>query len=99
MRRNWDLPQGEVRWLEIESQALAGNLLGDQSRRALPVYLPPGYRPEDQLPLLVDLVGFTGSGQAHVNWKNFGENVPERRPADRRGPHAAGRHRLPRLLQ
>jgi S-formylglutathione hydrolase FrmB len=23
-------------------------------------------------------VGFTGSGQAHTNWKNFGENVPER---------------------
>ena len=78
MRRNWDLAQGEVRHLEIESQALAGNLLGDQSRRALPVYLPPGYRPEDHLPLLVDLVGFTGSGQSHVNWKNFGENVPER---------------------
>jgi len=78
MRRNWDVPRGEVRHLEIESQALAGNLLGDQSHRALPVYLPPGYRPEDQLPLLVDLVGFTGSGQSHVNWKNFGENVPER---------------------
>ena len=62
MRRNWDVPRGEVRHLEIESQALAGNLLGDQSHRALPVYLPPGYRPEDRLPLLVDLVGITGTG-------------------------------------
>ena len=28
--------------------------------------------------LLVDLVGFTGSGFSHTSWKNFGENVPER---------------------
>jgi len=78
MRRNWDLPRGEVQRLEVDSRALAGNLLGDQTRRELPVYLPPGYRAEDHLPLLVDLVGFTGSGQSHVNWKNFGENAPER---------------------
>jgi len=67
-----------VQRLEIESQALAGNLLGDPARRELAVYLPAGFRPGDHLPLLVDLVGFTGSGQSHVNWKNFGENVPER---------------------
>ena len=24
------------------------------------------------------MVGFTGSGLAHVNWKPFGDNVPER---------------------
>ena len=28
--------------------------------------------------MLYDLVGFTGSGLAHVAWKNFSENVPER---------------------
>jgi enterochelin esterase-like enzyme len=78
MRKNRELPRGEVRRLEIESRALAGNLLGDPTRRDLPVYLPPGFKSGDQLPLLVDLVGFTGSGQSHVNWKNFGENVPER---------------------
>ncbi|HZT20877.1 MAG TPA: alpha/beta hydrolase-fold protein [Dongiaceae bacterium] len=78
MRKNWLLPAGEVRRLEIESKALAGNLLGDPVRRDLFVYLPAAFRPEDRLPLLVDLVGFTGSGQSHVNWKNFGENVPER---------------------
>ena len=78
MRRNRIAPRGEVQRLEIESQALAGNLLGDPARRELAVYLPAGFRPGDHLPLLVDLVGFTGSGQSHVNWKNFGENVPER---------------------
>ncbi|MEP7329724.1 MAG: alpha/beta hydrolase-fold protein, partial [Betaproteobacteria bacterium] len=29
-------------------------------------------------PVLWDLVGFTGSGLAHVNWRPFDENVPER---------------------
>jgi len=28
--------------------------------------------------VLFDLVGFTGSGLAHVAWKNFSDNVPER---------------------
>ncbi|HXQ42382.1 MAG TPA: alpha/beta hydrolase-fold protein [Candidatus Udaeobacter sp.] len=78
MRKNRSLPEGEVRRLEIESYVLAGNLLGDPSRRDLHVYLPPGFHPGERIPLLVDLVGFTGSGQSHVNWKNFGENMPER---------------------
>jgi S-formylglutathione hydrolase FrmB len=28
--------------------------------------------------VLYDLVGFTGSGLSHANWKPFGDNVPER---------------------
>ncbi len=28
--------------------------------------------------MLYDLVGFTGSGLAHANWRAFNENVPER---------------------
>ena len=28
--------------------------------------------------MLYDLVGFTGSGLSHTNWKPFGDNVPER---------------------
>ncbi len=28
--------------------------------------------------MLYDLVGFTGSGLSHANWKPFGDNVPER---------------------
>src|SRR5712692_4648126 len=31
-----------------------------------------------RFPVLYDLVGFTGSGLAHANWKPFGDNVPER---------------------
>ena len=61
MRKNRNLPRGDVRRLEIESRVLAGNLLGDPTHRDLYVYLPPGFLPGDHPPLLVDLVGFTGS--------------------------------------
>ena len=61
----------------IESEALKGNLLGDVSARAVDVYVPAG-RDSRELPLLVDLVGFTGSGLSHTNWVGFQENVPER---------------------
>ena len=70
--------------LEHESRVLAGNPLGDPAVRKLAVWLPAQY---DQgatkgrgrrFPVLHDLVGFTGSGLAHTNWKPFGDNVPER---------------------
>src|SRR5437667_57557 len=78
MRRNLLAARGTVERLEIQSESLAGNLLGDSANRELFVYMPAARHAGDRLPLLVDLVGFTGSGQSHVNWKNFGENVPER---------------------
>ncbi len=78
MRRNRTVPAGEVRRLTIESKALRGNLLGDPTARELRVYLPAGYEDSRHYPLLVDLVGFTGSGQIHTNWRPFTENVPER---------------------
>lgn len=63
----------------IESKALADNLLGDPSTRRVAVYLPPGYdKDSDEYPVFVDLVGFTGSGLAHFNWRPFGESVPQR---------------------
>jgi hypothetical protein len=63
--------------LTVASAALEGNLLGDPTERAVPVYVPAGHDGRG-LPLLVDIVGFTAGGPAHLNWKNFGENVPER---------------------
>jgi S-formylglutathione hydrolase FrmB len=78
MRRNLLAARGTVERLQIQSESLAGNLLGDSANRELFVYMPAARHAGDPLPLLVDLVGFTGSGQSHVNWKNFGENVPER---------------------
>ena len=49
--------------------------------RKLAVWLPPQYDDgagRRRFPVLYDLVGFTGSGLAHTNWKPFGDNVPER---------------------
>jgi len=53
------------------------DVLGDPADRVIDVYVPSGHSGAG-LPLLVDLVGYTGGGPAHTNWKNFGENVPER---------------------
>ncbi len=52
--------------------------------RKLAVWLPPQYDEGAsagrgrRFPVLWDLVGFTGSGLAHINWRPFDENVPER---------------------
>src|SRR6266404_4750486 len=68
---------GSVSRVTIESQALKSNMLGDPSVRVVDVYLPAGHDGEG-LPLLVDLVGFTGSGLSQTNWVGFRENLPER---------------------
>src|SRR5881396_2693325 len=72
---------GTVVVLEHSSQILKGNRLGDPHVRKLAVWLPPQYEDGARLrrfPVLYDLVGFTGSGLSHLNWKSFGDNVPER---------------------
>jgi enterochelin esterase-like enzyme len=66
--------------IEHRSAILADNPLGDPRVRKLGVWLPPQYDGSGgkRFPVLFDLVGFTGSGLAHANWKAFGDNVPER---------------------
>lgn len=75
-----EFPRGTVKKLEIDSEAIANNMLGDPGRRRVDVYIPHDHDGVG-LPLLVDLVGFTSGGPKHTNWNNFAENVPER--ADR----------------
>jgi enterochelin esterase-like enzyme len=77
MRKETSTPRGAVHRLVLESRVLKDNLLGDWPERDINVYVPAGHDGSG-LPLLVDLVGFTGGGPAHTNWKNAGENVPER---------------------
>lgn len=77
MRRDPTTPAGTVRRFTYESTVLKGNMLGDPTARLIDVYLPNGHDGSG-LPLLVDMVGFTGGGPSHSNWKNFGENLPER---------------------
>jgi S-formylglutathione hydrolase FrmB len=79
---------GNLVVLDHTSKILAGNPLGDPVTRKLAVWLPPGYDEGAtrgrsagrgrRYPVLWDLVGFTGSGMAHVGWRPFDENVPER---------------------
>ena len=78
MRRDRNAARGQVHRLVLDSRILAGNPLGDPAQRELHVYTPAGYAASRHLPLLVDLVGFTGSGLSHTNWRPFTENVPER---------------------
>src|SRR4029079_5716562 len=71
------VPRGAIHRLTVDSQVLKGNLLGDATERIVDVYVPADSQ-GDGLPLLVDLVVFTAGGPVHSNWKNFGENLPER---------------------
>lgn len=77
MTARHDNPAGALTRFTVESRLLEDNFLGDPHVRAIDVWTPAGHDGAG-LPLLVDLTGYTGSGLAHTNWKNFGENVPER---------------------
>ena len=77
MRRDHSTPAGEVHRVVIESEVLKSNRLGDPTRRAVDVYVPHGHDGKD-LPMLVDLAGFTGSGLKRSAWNGFAENMPER---------------------
>ena len=83
-RKRTDRAGGRVVTLEHTSEILAGNPLGDPHVRSIDVWLPPQYDEGSgrgrgrRYPVLFDLVGFTGSGKSHTNWRNFDENLPER---------------------
>ena len=71
--------KGSIKVIEIISKSLENNMLGDPVTRQVSIYLPPDYETSGiEYPLLVDLVGFTGSGFSHTNWKAFQESVPQR---------------------
>jgi len=75
---------GRIVVIEHESKILADNPLGDPATRRLAVWLPAEYDRGithgrgRRFPVFYDMVGFTGTGIAHLNWKPFSENVAER---------------------
>ncbi|HQY46926.1 MAG TPA: hypothetical protein PLE38_08250, partial [Usitatibacteraceae bacterium] len=81
-RPKWN--PGTVVVLEHVSKVLKDNPLRDPFVRNVAAWLPPQYDEGAtrgrgrRFPVLVDMVGFTGSGLSHIAWKNFAENVPER---------------------
>src|SRR5258706_7698273 len=73
-------PAGTLLVLEHTSTILKDNPLRDPHVRKRGVWLPRQYDEgsKRRVPVLYVLVGFTGSGLAHANWRPFGDNVPER---------------------
>ena len=64
----------------VESKLLAGNPLGDPVDRETPVYLPPSYddEPNRRYPMILAIVGFTGTGRMLLNEDWFEPNLAER---------------------
>ncbi|MFT6659311.1 alpha/beta hydrolase [Maritalea sp.] len=77
MRRDYSLPQGTIHRVQVQSEALKSNMLGDHTLRDVDVYVPHGHDGTD-LPVIVDLAGYTGSGLGRTGWKGFDENLPAR---------------------
>jgi S-formylglutathione hydrolase FrmB len=74
-----DWPKGSIIRLQHHSSALEGNPWGDPVERELSVYLPHGYADSKaSYVTLWDLAAYTNSGPGHLNWRNQGENLPER---------------------
>jgi S-formylglutathione hydrolase FrmB len=80
MLKRYPRKEGTLVVLEHVSNVLKDNPLRDPHVRKLGVWLPPEYdtRPGKRFPVMLDMVGFTGSGLAHANWKPFGDNIPQR---------------------
>lgn len=74
---NW--PQGEVVCFRHHSNVLRNNFWSDPAERDFNVYLPPGYS-ESGSPYVAlwDFAAFTNAGPGHLNWRNQGENLPQR---------------------
>jgi S-formylglutathione hydrolase FrmB len=73
-------PVGRFDELEIESDVLRGNPLGDPHVRPLWVYVPPGYddEPERRLPSIYLIQGMTGQIDMWRNRSALRPTVPER---------------------
>ena len=65
-------PKGRIEVIEVHSEALKNNLLGDPTDRSVAVYLPEGYdQTTDDYPLMVDIVGFTVAALVMLGGKPF----------------------------
>lgn len=63
----------------VRSKALEGNPLGDPVERDLYIYLPPGYSESSHsYPVLLAVVGFTGTGGSLFNVDPLGEDLKHR---------------------
>lgn len=79
LRERGEWPKGQVVRLDHQSNVLCENPWNDPSDRPVHVYLPPGYSEgAEPYVALWDLAAYTNSGPGHLNWRNHGENLPDR---------------------
>ena len=72
-------PAGEIVCLKHHSRVLQGDIWSDPVERDFNVYLPPGYSESGKAyTALWDFAAFTNAGPGHLNWRNQGENLPQR---------------------
>ena len=77
----WELEiEGRFDRLTVESDLLAGNPLGDPTKRPLYVYAPPGYdeSSDRRYPTIYLIQGFTGQVDSWLNRAPFEPNMLER---------------------
>lgn len=79
LRPKSDWPGGRIERLPHRSSVLHGNPWNDPVERDVCVYLPHGYS-SGGAPYIAlwDLAAYTNSGPGHLNWRNQGENLPQR---------------------
>ena len=68
--------EGKLVEIEVDSPALAGNPLGDPSRRLVLAWVPPGAK--GPLPAVYFLHGFSGSARGWQNVSMLAPTIPER---------------------
>ena len=79
VRPQSEWPQGEIVCFKHQSEVLKDNIWSDPCVRDFHVYLPPGYSKSGNVFVtLWDFAAFTNAGPGHLNWKNQGENLPQR---------------------
>jgi len=79
VRPQSEWPQGEVVCFKHQSEVLKDNIWSDPCARDFHVYLPPAYSESgNAFVTLWDFAAFTNAGPGHLNWKNQGENLPQR---------------------
>ena len=76
MKAQPHLPTGSLLYFTHTSKCLQGNPLGDPHIRTHALYLPATHK--ENLPLLVYLAGFMGSGLGALSWRAFQETLPQR---------------------
>jgi S-formylglutathione hydrolase FrmB len=78
----WEHPlEGTLDRLVVESELLAGNPLGDPTRRPLYVYRPPGVERSEGVPSVYVIQGYTGQIDMWLNRTTLEPNMIERMDA------------------